>query len=146
MIRYTLKCDNDHSFESWVKSGEAFDQLKARDLLSCAVCGSVKVDRALMTPQVRPARSKATPPLHAKAGPLSAPLSAAEQAIGELKKKVEAGTEDVGENFALEARAMHDGDAPERGIRGKAKPEEARALLEDGIAISPLPWLDRKSN
>jgi len=90
-----------------------------------------------MAPRVRVANKK-TP-----AGPLSAPASPAEQALVEIRKKIEANSENVGKNFASEARAIHDGDAPERSIYGEAKFDEAQALVDDGIAVTALPWNDK---
>lgn len=146
MIRFTLKCDQDHSFDSWFKSAEAFDTLKASGMVSCAVCGSAKVEKALMAPAVRPAR-KAASPQPAPEHPLTAPPSELEQAITALRRHVEENSDYVGLNFAAEARAMHLGEAPERAIHGEAKLEDARALLEDGIAVAPLPFLpSRKTN
>lgn len=149
MIRYTLKCDEDHSFDSWFQSATAFDKLNSAGLVSCAICGSDTVKKAIMAPRVRPARSSAkaleateTQPDR----PLSHPASPAEQAITEMRKKIEANSENVGSDFAREARAIHDGDAPKRAIIGEAKPEEAKSLMEDGIPVSPLPWASRKSN
>jgi hypothetical protein len=73
--------------------------------------------------------------------------SAAEQAIAEMRAQVEQNSEYVGTNFAIEARSMHLGDAPERAIYGEAKPEEAKSLIEDGIPVTPLPFMPtRKSN
>jgi hypothetical protein len=160
MINYTLKCANDHRFDSWFQSAEAFDKLKSAGMVSCAVCGDTSVDKAMMAPRVRPARSAAaprqetsptaaetaTPPTPAP-GPLSAPASPAEQALKELRDHVQANSDYVGKDFASEARAMHDGDAPERAIYGEAKPEEAKALIEDGVPVAPLPFnIGRKTN
>lgn len=146
MIQYTLKCDNGHSFESWFKTASAFETLQGSGMVNCAVCGSVHVEKAIMAPRVRPARNAATAPAEPKPRPLSEPASAAEQAVKEFRKKIEETSEDVGREFAREARAIHDGDAPERAIIGEAKPAETKALLEDGIAVAPLPWTNRKSN
>jgi hypothetical protein len=140
MIKYTLKCTQDHSFESWFESAQSYDKLMAADLVTCAICGSSKVEKAIMAPQVRSSRKKATAPS------LSEPASAAEQAVREMRKEIEANSEDVGSDFANQARAIHDGDAPERSIYGKAKPEEARALAEDGIPVVALPWGNKKTN
>ena len=160
MINYTLKCANDHRFDSWFQSAEAFDKLKSAGMVSCAVCGDTSVDKAMMAPRVRPARSAAaqpqetSPPAAETAapptpapGPLSAPASPAEQALKELRDHVQANSDYVGKDFASEARAMHDGDAPERAIYGEAKPEEAKALIEDGVPFAPLPFnIGRKTN
>lgn len=144
MIQFSLRCDNDHRFDSWFQSGDAFDKLKAAGLVTCSVCGSAQVEKAIMAPRVRPARSAAAPQPEK---PLSAPASEAERAIAELKRKVEENSEYVGPDFARQARAMHDGDTPERAIHGEAKPDEARKLLEDGIPVLPLPFVTgRKTN
>ena len=119
-------------------------------MVGCSVCGDTSVEKAIMAPRVRPARSAAstTKEIEApKEGPLSAPASPAEQAMRDLKKKIEDNSDYVGSNFATEARAMHEGDAPERAIYGEAKIEEAKSLIEDGVPVTPLPFMPgRKSN
>jgi len=145
MIQFSLKCAEGHQFDSWFQSAGAFERLQAAGHVACAVCGSAKVEKAMMAPRVRPARSAATGPERAR--PLSAPASPAEQALKALKAHVEANSEYVGMEFAREARAIHDGDAPERPIHGEAKPHEARRLIEDGVPVAPLPFRPgRKSN
>ena len=141
MIRFTLKCAEGHRFDSWFASAEAYDKLRAAGMVGCAVCGATAVEKALMSPQVRPARKAEA------ARPLSAPASPAEQALAELRRRIETESDYVGLNFAAEARAMHEGAAPERSIYGEARPDEARRLLEDGIPVAPLPFVPgRKSN
>ena len=143
MINYALKCDQDHRFESWFQSADAFDKLKAADMVSCAVCGSTQVDKAIMSPRV--AQNTKTPATPDR--PLSQPASPAEQALAELKAHVEKNSDYVGPDFVKEARAMHEGSAPERSIHGEARPEEARKLIEDGVPVAPLPFRpNRKSN
>ncbi|MFD1510699.1 DUF1178 family protein [Lacimonas salitolerans] len=151
MITYTLKCADEHQFDSWFQSAEAFDKLKTAGMVVCAVCGSGKVEKALMAPRVRPARKASghlpAAPEPAPSRPLSAPANPAEQALAALKKKIEANSDYVGLNFASEARAIHDGTAPERAIYGEARADEAKKLIEDGIPVAPLPFLPgRKSN
>ncbi len=133
MIRFTLKCDQDHSFDSWFQSGEAFEKLRAAGMVACAQCGSAKVAKSLMAPAVRTETAR---PLAAK--------SEQETAIEKLRQEVEANSDYVGVRFAEEARKMHDGDAPARSIYGEAKPEEAIKLLEDGVPVVPLPFASRK--
>lgn len=141
MIRFTLRCDNEHEFESWFKSGAAFDSLQSAGHVSCAVCGSDKVSKAVMAPRVRPARNAATPEeTPGDDRPLSGPKSAAEQALAHLRRRIEEQSDDVGREFASEARRIHAGEAPKRDIIGEARPDEARRLLEDGIPVAPLPW------
>ncbi|GAB5448369.1 DUF1178 family protein [Gymnodinialimonas sp.] len=136
MIRYTLKCGEGHGFESWFQSAEAFDGLAGRGLLSCAVCGGSDVSKALMAPRVT---VDAPPEADAPERPLSTPTHPAEAALREMRAHVEKTATYVGGNFAREARAMHVGDVPDKPIYGQARPEEARALIEDGVPILPLP-------
>lgn len=142
MISFTLKCESDHQFESWFQSGEAFDKLQKAGLVTCAVCGSSQVAKAIMAPSVRPSGDKA-----AKTAPLSQPASPAEQAIREMRAHVEKNATYVGNEFATEARAMHEGTMPERSIYGEARAEDAKKLIDDGIPVAPLPFgPSRKSN
>ncbi|GAA6207207.1 DUF1178 family protein [Cognatishimia sp. WU-CL00825] len=151
MIQYSLKCAQNHRFDSWFQSASAFDKLKSAGMVSCAICGDTQVSKAIMAPRVRPARSasevtEASTEI-AEDKPLSGPASPSEQALAELKKQVEANSDYVGGNFANEARAIHTGDAPERAIYGEANAQEAKSLIEDGIPVAPLPFRPgRKSN
>ncbi|MCB2125701.1 MAG: DUF1178 family protein [Rhodobacteraceae bacterium] len=145
MIRYSLTCSNDHAFESWFQSAEAFDRLAAAGHVACAVCGATGVAKTLMAPAVRPARKAAA--AATAAGPLATPQSPIEAALAALRRQVEETSEYVGLNFAAEARAMHEGRVPERSIYGEAKADEARRLVEDGIPVAPLPFVPaRKTN
>lgn len=142
MIRYALRCDRDHRFDSWFGSSADYDRLTAAGLVSCAVCGSSAVDKDLMAPGVA---TGASAPKAAPVPDLSGPGSPAEQVLAELRRRIEAVSEDVGRGFAVEARRIHDGEAPARPIIGEARPSEARALIEDGIEIAPLPWWNRRT-
>ncbi len=96
-----------------------------------------------MTPQVAPSKKGKPDP----APSLSQPETEAQKALSEMRKHVEENSNYVGMNFATEARAMHDGDVPERAIYGEAKPDEAKALIEDGVPVMPLPFMPgRKTN
>lgn len=140
MISFSLKCAEGHSFDSWFQSSSAFDKLHVAGMVSCAVCGTSEVSKQIMAPRVSTARSKADKPL-------SAPQNPTEQALKDMRRKVEENSEDVGMSFAKEARAMHDGDTPERSIYGQAKPEEAKKLIDDGVPVMPLPFMPtRKTN
>ena len=132
MIRYNLKCDNDHIFESWFQSGETFDKLNRAGMVACDTCGSPKVSKSVMAPSIA---KNATPPAKA---------STPESALAELKAKVESTSVYVGTNFAREARDMHDGLAPERAIYGEANLKDAKALIDDGIPVMPLPFIPSK--
>ncbi len=142
MIRYALKCAEGHDFESWFQSADAFDALIERGLVACVLCGSTSVSKAVMAPRL----GKTAPPPEDSA-PLSAPRSEAERLIAELRARIEAESEYVGRDFADEARAIHLGDAPERTIHGETTHEDARALIEDGVPVAPLPFVPgRKTN
>ena len=143
MIQYSLKCAKGHTFDSWFQSASAYDRLAKAGMVACAVCGGTDVDKAVMTQRVGTSRADA-PPVPRK---LSEPASPAEQAMAELRRKIEANADYVGRDFAREARAMHEGETPERPIFGEAAVGEARKLLEDGIPVAPLPFLpNRKTN
>ena len=149
MIRYALKCDANHQFESWFQSADAFDKLTASGMLSCPDCGSETVDKAVMAPRVQSGgestgdEPRESVPMHA----LTAPSSPAEAAMKELRQKIQEHSEYVGKDFATEARKIHDGDAPERSIYGEASNDDARKLVEDGVPVAPLPFLPpRKTN
>jgi hypothetical protein len=147
MIKYTLKCEENHTFDSWFQSAEAFDKLLSAGMVTCAVCGALGVEKAIMAPSVAHARSRRPEaPQPDEDRPLSAPASPAEQTLAELRRQIEANAEDVGENFAREARAIHEGTRPERSIFGKAKPDEARSLIEDGVPVVALPWGNKRGN
>lgn len=159
MIQFSLKCAEGHRFDSWFQSASAFEKLQGAGMVSCAICGSGSVEKALMAPRVRPARKAAdaappappapdgAPKAAVAPGALTQPATPAEQHLAELRRKIEQNSDYVGMNFAKEARAMHDGTAPERAIYGEARPEEARKLLEDGIPVAPLPFIPgRKTN
>lgn len=139
MIRFALKCDNDHRFESWFASGDAFETLKSQGHVTCAICGSGKVEKDIMAPRVSSARTTEAP--------LSAPASPAEQAVAQMRKHVEENADYVGKGFATEAREIHEGTAPDRAIYGEANAQEARKLLQDGVPVVPLPFTpNRKAN
>ncbi|MGB0496878.1 MAG: DUF1178 family protein [Rubricella sp.] len=139
MIRFTLKCSKGHRFDSWFADSEAYETLATRRALSCAVCGIASVEKAPMAPAVS-SRDEA------EAAPLTKPASAAEQALAALRRKIEAEADYVGDRFASEARAMHEGESDRRPIWGEAKPEDAKSLLEDGVPVLPLPFGPRKTN
>jgi len=148
MIRYALICSRDHGFESWFQSAEAFDGLLAGGMVTCPDCGDPRVEKSLMAPTVRPGRNKAAPPperpSQAPAPMTNAPDPRLMEAIRTLREHVEKTSDYVGDRFAGEARAMHDGDKPYRPIYGEAKADEAKKLMEDGVPAMPLPFIPRQ--
>ena len=138
MINYTLKCDQNHTFDSWFKSAEAFEMLVKKSMVVCSECGSTKITKAIMAPSVSTSRKKDTKPHELEK------KSKLKNEILELKKKIEANSEYVGNNFANEARSMYLGETPERSIYGEAKTDDAKKLIDDGIPVMPLPFLPAK--
>jgi hypothetical protein len=141
MICYSLKCSHDHIFDSWFANVAAYEKLKTARLLACSICGDLNVQKAIMSPSVSMKDNSSQ-----NESPLGKSGSSAEQVLTELKQHVEKNSENVGNNFAKEARAIHNGDAPERSIHGKTNLKEAKLLTEEGIPIIPLPWSERKTN
>jgi hypothetical protein len=138
MIRYALKCAGDHRFDSWFQSAAAYDSLAGAGHVACPVCGETKVEKAIMAPRV--ANGDSTPAPVAKERPLSGPAHSAEQMLKALREHVEKNSTYVGKRFAAEARAMHLGEKAEGAIHGEASPDEARALIDEGVPIAPLPF------
>jgi hypothetical protein len=155
MIRYQLRCELGHPFESWFRSSAAYETQERRKLVSCPTCGSSKVERAIMAPQivskmghdsVAPAPAAEVTP-----APASTPLMLAQERelrvkLKELRDHIVKNADNVGERFANEARKMHYGDIEHRPIYGEASPDEARALIDEGVEVSPLPVLPEDRN
>lgn len=146
MIQYTLRCAQDHRFDSWFQSAAAFDKLHAAGMVACAVCGSADVAKDLMAPRVSSGATESGA-REKPAQPLSDADSPAEQALRAMREEVEKNSDYVGRDFAREARAMHLGETPKRSIWGETRGDEARALIEDGVPVAPLPFRPtRKTN
>jgi len=159
MIRYTLRCESDHTFESWFQSSSAYDSQVRRKLVSCPVCNSVKIEKAIMAPRIvsKKGRGRAEPaPVPAPAAPEapaapSTPLMMAQERelrakLKELRDHIVKNADNVGEHFPNEARKMHYGEIEHRPIYGEASPEEAKSLIEEGVEVSPLPVLPEDRN
>jgi len=145
MIKYAIKCSADHSFDSWFQSAAAYEALKGAGHVSCPVCGSTTVEKGLMAPAVRVSDTGEMAAVPDR--PLAAPGTDVEAALAALRRQIEASSDYVGLNFAAEARRIHAGDAPERSIYGEARADDARALIEDGVPVAPLPFVPgRKTN
>jgi hypothetical protein len=158
MIRYSLQCERGHAFESWFQSSSVYDSQVKRKLVSCPACGSVKVEKAIMAPRIvsKKGRDSAVPvPAPASpaevTAPTSTPLLLAQERelrakLRELRDHIVKNADNVGERFPNEARKMHYGDIEHRPIYGEASPDEARALIEEGVEVSPLPVLPDDRN
>jgi hypothetical protein len=153
MIRYTLSCDRGHSFDSWFQNSAAYDKQAKRGLVTCPSCGSTKVEKALMTPQVAAGRKRArktAPPAAASDPSPVAMMSPKEQEfrtkLKELRDHLTDNADNVGAKFPDEARKMHYGEIEHRSIYGEASPDQAKELAEEGIEFHPLPVLPDEHN
>jgi len=134
MIKYALQCDQTHEFEGWFGSSADYDDQAARGLVECPVCGSRGVSKQIMAPAVAGTKAQRAAPAP---DPKMREMMMA--AMGEVRRHVEENFDYVGDAFAKEARAIHEGKSEERGIYGEASPTEVKALVEDGVRVAPLP-------
>ena len=156
MIHYNLRCARGHAFESWFRSSSAYETQEKRRLVNCPVCGSAEVERAIMAPQIVSKKGResvvaAPAPATEVATPASTPLLMAQERelrtkLKELRDHIVKSADNVGERFPVEARKMHYGDIEHRPIYGEASPDEARALIEEGVEVTPLPVLPDDRN
>ena len=165
MIRYSLACERGHAFESWFASSSAYDKQAKRGLVACPMCGSTKVDKAIMAPRL--ARTDTAIDLPAPApAPTATPVPAVPPApqgtapvamispqerelrskLKELRDHLVKNSENVGQKFPEQARKMHYGEIEHRSIYGEASPQEAKELHEEGVEFHPLPILPDERN
>ena len=140
MIRYTLQCRKAHQFEAWFKDSALYDEQVAAGEISCPVCGSKKVEKALMAPQVAGGKGRGKAAGEAEmAGKMRA-------ALRELRSQVEANCDYVGPTFAEEARKIHYGEVEQRNIYGETSPDEAKALKDEGVEVKSIPWIPNENS
>jgi hypothetical protein len=142
MIRYALRCEHDHRFESWFRDSATYEAQAQRALVTCPHCGSASVEKQIMAPAVASREEE-----------VRVPVAMADQKDREMREMIRAfrqmvmaNTEDVGAGFAEEARKIHYGEAEHRAIRGEASPADVRALNEEGVEVAPLPILPDDRN
>ena len=141
MIQYTLHCTKGHDFDAWFKNAAAFDEQQARGIVTCAICGSHEVNKALMAPTV--ARSGSGKMSLSSSHPDAAKLR---ELLRAYRQKVVSEADYVGDRFAEEARKIHFEEVEARGIYGEATRDEVIALAEEGIEFAPLPDLPEENN
>jgi hypothetical protein len=161
MIRYALACDKGHAFESWFQNSAAYDKQLKRGLVTCPVCNSAKVEKAIMAPQLSGTkkRGEASSPQEvsssATATPPEAPAPVAmvspqerelRKKLKELREHLVKNADYVGKKFPEEARKMHYGEIEHRSIYGEASPDQAKELNDEGIEFHPLPVLPDERN
>ena len=133
MIKYALACEHDHEFEGWFGSSDDYDDQHASGLMSCPVCGSGAVRKQIMAPAVSGTKAQHPGP------PPEVVQQMAMQAMARMRQEVEDNFDYVGDAFAKEARAIHEGKSEDRGIYGEATGAEVKALVEDGVPVAALP-------
>lgn len=150
MIRYALRCHQGHAFESWFKNSAAYDRQAGQGLVTCPLCGSAEVEKAIMSPSLGKADAREPAPVKAEE---KTPVAMISKEEGELRKKLKElrdhlvkNADYVGEEFPEEARRMHYGDIEHRSIYGEASLDAAAALVEEGIEFHPLPRLPDDRN
>jgi len=159
VIHYALVCHKGHEFESWFQSSAGYDKQAKRGLISCPLCGSGKVEKAIMAPRLArkdkhstmaPVEESTPAPAQAEAPTPVAMISPQEREfrakLKELREHLTANADNVGKKFPEEARKMHYGEAEHRSIYGEATPQDAKDLHEEGIEFHPLPVLPDERN
>jgi hypothetical protein len=161
MIKYAVQCKKGHGFEAWFQNSDAFDKQTKRGLVACPDCGSTKISKALMAPNVsaktrkgktamapaeRPTAGRQKAPAQAVAAPQMALPAEMVEVLRRIKQEVEAKADYVGPKFAEEARKIHYNETPERSIYGEASLEDVKELAEEGIDCLPLPVLPEDRN
>ena len=141
MIKYDLKCENDHVFEAWFKNSATYDEQAGAGDIVCAVCGSKSIVKAPMAPSVPKKGNIQSSTRDNAAGKEVNQAALAMAALRQMRKVVEENCDYVGPKFAEEARKIHYGEVPQHGIYGEATPEESRELHEEGGEIAQIPWL-----
>ena len=169
MIRYALVCRSGHAFESWFENSTAYDKQAKRGLVSCPICGDIKVEKAIMSPKISSGekRNEAAPPSSPEAPNAAAPSPGApppadaakapvalvspqerefRQKLKELREHLTRNADYVGQKFPEVARKMHYGEMDHHSIYGEASPQDAKEMHEEGIQFHPLPVLPDERN
>ena len=134
MIRYALQCDEGHAFEAWFSSSADYDRQAERGLVECPHCGSIMISKQIMAPAVRTARK-----VEARKQATANGAADFETLARKVKAHIRSNYDYVGSNFAKEAKAIHEGDKPERLIYGETTPQERAQLEADEVPVAPLP-------
>jgi len=142
MIHFQLKCSRGHEFEAWFRSTDSFDEQCKRGDVDCPVCGDIGVSKALMAPNISTVEKSSGESSEKRAREVAEQIL---NAAGKLREVVEENSENVGDKFADEARAIHYGEAEERDIHGESTDKEAQDLDEEGIEFFRLPVRPRRS-
>jgi hypothetical protein len=147
LIRYDLVCAKGHEFDGWFSNSDAYDKQAKRGLISCTICGVSKIEKQIMAPGIAgKSNRKSDAPQIMSSGPVDPRAAAMMQMMRDYRKHVIANSENVGVKFAEEARKIHFKETEERSIYGEATPDDAKALIEEGIEVHPIPRLPEDGN
>ncbi|MBV6273803.1 DUF1178 family protein [Alcaligenaceae bacterium CGII-47] len=144
---FDLSCEHDHLFEGWFSSLDTYDDQLSRGMVRCPVCQSAQITRRVSAPHLNVSHLKAEPQVAKGQGsgsatvlaPSSSQLATLQAEMLRQIREIVRNTDNVGTQFADEARRMHEGEIEQRAIRGTATASECQSLLDDGISIMPIP-------
>ena len=138
MIKYNLTCKCGKAFESWFSSSREFDSLAKKKLIKCIYCDSSSINKSVMSPNLSSKSNKiSTKTKYEKS---------VKKQLVDFRRYIEKNCKDVGDNFTREARNIHYDKKTSKGIYGKATPEETSELIEEGIEVTTIPWVDESEN
>ena len=140
MIKYNLKCNNKHEFESWFSNSNEFEKLKLKNLIECIYCKSKQVDKSIMSPIVLNKDEKI------KKDKSLENFKKVKKELFKIRKFVEKNFENVGKDFPQEVRNVYYNKRENKNIYGHTTQEEAEELKEEGIEIASIPWVDKIEN
>jgi len=143
MIKYDLICKKEHEFEAWFRDSAAYDEQADQGKVVCPVCGSKKVEKAIMAPNVSTSRKKKSAKQQKMLAGQQAKLA---KMMNEFRKNVEKTHDYVGEKFPEEARKIHYGETEQRDIYGEASLDEAKELVDEGVPVAPLPVAPKRDS
>ena len=138
MIKYNLLCKCGETFESWFSTSKEYESLKKKKLINCIYCNSTSIKKSIMSPNLT---------IKSNRSPIKKNIEKdIRKKLLNFRKYIEKNCKDVGDNFTREARNIHYDKKSSKGIYGKATPEETAELLEEGIEVETIPWIEKKEN
>ena len=138
MIKYNLKCHNDHEFESWFSTSKEFDKLNNQDLLECIYCSSKKINKSIMAPMVSNLKNK-----DEKIETINKDFNNEKNKLLKLRKYVEKNFDYVGKDFSRKVREVYYNKKNNKAIYGTTTPKEREELSEEGIDLLSIPWINK---
>ena len=140
MIKYNLKCEKNHEFESWFSSSSEFEKLKITKMLECIFCNSLNIEKSIMSPTVLKSKNEI------KKNASNKEIINTKKKLIEIRNFVEKNFEFVGDNFATKARDIYYNENKNKNIYGTASKKEKKELLDEGVDLITIPWIDKKEN